>query len=121
MVRRVDLHYRRLGKVAEALVDDEDYDRVSEHRWSLLRLPLALNSYARTMIGRRTVYLHRFIMDPPPDREVNHIDRNGLNNTRGNLETVTHQLNIQRGVARRAMDQWLLSQGRVRSDSGKLL
>lgn len=41
----------------------------------------------------RTVELHRLIMNPPKGMEVDHINRNGLDNRRTNLRIVDHQTN----------------------------
>lgn len=45
---------------------------------------------------RTTVYLHRYIFDlPPKEIHIDHIDHNGLNNTRENLREVNHFENSQ--------------------------
>lgn len=83
-----------------AIVDDEDFERVSEFKWR-----------AKTQVQRRTVYairsvrredggwttegLHRFILSPPHGITVDHIDRNGLNNRRENLRFATTNENGQ--------------------------
>jgi hypothetical protein len=38
--------------------------------------------------------LHRFILDAPPGQLVDHKDRDGLNNTRGNLRFATGTQNL---------------------------
>lgn len=37
--------------------------------------------------------MHRLILKPKQGQEVDHIDHNGLNNTRANLRVVTHSEN----------------------------
>ena len=44
---------------------------------------------------KRTIRLHRYIMDPPDDMEVDHADHDGLNNTRTNLSIVEPDENKQ--------------------------
>lgn len=39
--------------------------------------------------GQRPEYLHRRIMNPPADMEVDHLDYDTLNNQRSNLDVVT--------------------------------
>lgn len=90
------------GKVA--LVDEADYEWLMQWRWSA-RSPVNSNtSYAvRTSWrkGRTCVLLmHRLILDAPPEMQVDHIDGNGLNNTRANLRLATHTQN-QHNAARR--------------------
>jgi hypothetical protein len=78
------------------LVDDEDVGKVSIGTWRLRRNKNAL--YAVRSLrkgGHRTLYLHRFILDPPPHLEVDHINGNGLDNRRANLRLCTHERNCK--------------------------
>lgn len=43
----------------------------------------------------KTYFLHRAIMKCPPDKVVDHIDRNPLNNLKENLRVCTHEENLQ--------------------------
>jgi hypothetical protein len=72
---------------AHALVDEGDAERVLARRWRLE------GGYART--GKQGLGMHRFILRPPGDKEVDHIDHNRLNNQRSNLRVCTHQVNTQ--------------------------
>jgi hypothetical protein len=92
-----------------AYVDEADYEQVSRHRWYVLTAPRSLTKYARTTINRKTVYLHRMIMNPPEHLVIDHIDGDGLNNTRENLRVTTHSDNIGSIASRRAYDEWQLS------------
>jgi len=42
---------------------------------------------------KRRIYLHRFLMDFPNALEIDHVDGDGLNNTRSNLKIVNRQQN----------------------------
>lgn len=67
-----------------ALVDDEDYDRVMEHNWCIG------SGYAvSNVVGR----MHRFIMNPPDDMEVDHIFHNRLDNRKSQLRVCTPKEN----------------------------
>lgn len=70
-----------------AIIDEEDFEHVSRHEWRAMVLPDA--TYAVRDEGpkkaRRCVYMHREIMDAPQGVQVDHWDRNGLNNRRANL------------------------------------
>jgi hypothetical protein len=69
-----------------ALVDDDDFERVSQYRWSLLPVKDRRTFYAMCKEGAgRGLYMHRFIVGAPPELHVDHIDGLGLNNVRENL------------------------------------
>jgi len=83
------------GKVA--LVDDEDFELVSRHKWYAHKA--FRNVYADTHIRpiKRQVNLlmHILIMGKKQGFEIDHINHNGLDNRRSNLRHVTHAHNIQ--------------------------
>lgn len=85
----------------EAIIDTEDYERVSQFRWfAKTKKPGGDDVYAarsqRDGKKVRTVYLHRFIMNCPTNKEVDHGDTDHLNCRRSNLEIVTRQENMNR-------------------------
>jgi AP2 domain. len=79
-----------------ALVDDEDYDWLNQHRWSFqIRVPGRPSSggYAMRWAGGRNLTMHRELMDSPPGLEVDHRNGDGLDNQRANLRVATRSLN----------------------------
>ena len=66
------------------MIDAEDLERVKEHYWSLDR-----KDYWHTQIWEDGIShyqsLHRFLIGPPEDKVVDHIDRNKNNNSKKNL------------------------------------
>lgn len=74
-----------------ALVDDEDYEKLSAVNWCAANQ--RTHWYAVRGVGprgkQRTVYMHRVIMRPPKSMTIDHIDGDGLNNTRANLRIAT--------------------------------
>jgi hypothetical protein len=67
-----------------ALVDEADYDALSQYHWHLCGGGYA----ARCEKGKR-VLMHRQIMQPAKGMFVDHIDSNRANNSRSNLRTCT--------------------------------
>lgn len=76
-----------------ALVDDEDFERISTYRWNLLRCRNIM--YAQCHLTDRTVLMHRLVMNAPKGMNVDHRDQDGLNNQKSNLRVCTHTQNLQ--------------------------
>jgi hypothetical protein len=68
-----------------AIVDDEDFDLLSQHRWYLKKGKRT--SYALTYIAGRGKYMHRLLR--PEVHIVDHKDGNGLNNQKENFRACT--------------------------------
>lgn len=84
-----------VGEGQYAFVDAADYEWLKDWNWYLQ------GGYAARKEGRKTIYMHRAIMDPPPGKMVDHHDHNKLNNYRSNLRICSRQEN-QRNVCKRA-------------------
>ncbi len=89
-----------------AIVDAEDAALVLRYRWCRSTSPGSLTNYAKTGSSGGCLYLHRLVMDAQPGTEINHIDGNGLNNTKANLEFVTRSQNMRRSYTQKAYDRW---------------
>lgn len=87
-----------------ALVDKEDYEKLSKHKWQAVKSTGGRDRFyvtrSITINGKRqAVRMHRSIMNAPQGMDVDHIDGNVLNNTRKNLRICTHSQNLMnRGV-----------------------
>jgi hypothetical protein len=79
----------KLGGKSEKVVyfDAEDIEKVMKYSWS--ECPGRKTTYAQANIGGRMVRMHRYLMDAPDGTEVDHQDRDGLNNRRYNLRIAT--------------------------------
>ena len=73
-----------------ALVDDKDYDFVSQKRWYAGG---PNKSYVVSTANSR-ITLHRYILNPPKGMVIDHIDGNGLNCTRANMRVCRHAQNL---------------------------
>jgi len=77
-----------LNQGKSTLINIEDLGAINEQRWFFD----SSNGYVRAKIWRdgkkRTVSLHQFLTNPPKGMEVDHINGDRLDNTRGNLRVV---------------------------------
>lgn len=76
-----------------ALVDDDDYDWLKTFRWNVMLPKNSSTVYARHYCNGKNNYMHVMIMGKKKGHELDHIDRNGLNNQRSNLRFVSHHKN----------------------------
>ena len=78
-----------------AIVDPEDYERLSRHKWHL-NMDVHTNYACRNiMIGPKKVQIkmHREILKPPRHLFVDHINHNGLDNRKANIRLATRSQN----------------------------
>jgi len=85
------------GKIA--IVDDEDYARLAEYKWSASpghKTSYAVRSQSTGIkYKRRIILMHKFLLGKPPfpRAEVDHINGDGLDNRRQNLRWCSHAEN----------------------------
>jgi len=84
------------GKVA--LVDDEDYESLSQFKWYAGKQRHTFYAERKNCEKgkRKRMIMHRVIMKDKLKENffVDHIDHNGLNNQKSNLRVVTHRENL---------------------------
>ena len=75
------------------IVDDEDYEMLVESSgwWAV---NLNGNYYAQGYKYGKNIYMHRYLLKPPEGMQVDHKNRNGLDNRRDNLRLATHGQNL---------------------------
>lgn len=71
------------------IIDSDDVERVTEYPWHLHKY-----GYAVASINGKSITLHRFITNAPPDQFVDHINRNRLDNRKSNLRFCTFEENL---------------------------
>lgn len=91
----------QLSQGFSAEISAEDYDRVSKYKWYVTFSGNRKKRYAIGRIsGRRMITMHRYILNVESSLQVDHIDGNGLNNTRENLRLATGTENQANGQKR---------------------
>lgn len=118
-MQTIPLTDRHGDVVAYALVDDEDYPMLAQHRWHLSRSGYAVRTLPRNGGTPGASYMHREVLglDTGDRRQGDHINRNRLDNRRANLRIATDAENRQnvrarggtsqhRGVYRRPSGRW---------------
>jgi len=90
------------GKVA--LVDAEDFEKLSTLNWyATWTRPEEKGGkcYARAWVKgstrkkRKSIYMHRFIMKPPRNKVVDHINGESLDCRKSNLRVITQMENTE--------------------------
>lgn len=76
-----------------AIVDDEDFERLNYYNWSLGKTGNTKKEYAKISIKRKTIKMHRLIMNTPQGMDTDHINGNGLDNRKSNLRICTQSQN----------------------------
>ena len=85
-----------------AIVDDEDYELVSKFRWHLkqkggryyARCKMFMGYLSGKSIGC-SMYLHRLILRPPKNKQIDHHNHNCLDCRKTNLRVCTNGQNKQ--------------------------
>jgi hypothetical protein len=88
-----------------ALVDDEDYDMLIGYKWYAWRCPKTKGYYAVCVTSRkfppkRTLRMHRVIMNAKSGEQIDHANHNTLDNRKVNLRRCTMAENNTNGRKR---------------------
>ena len=90
--------YNREGfECGRAIIDLEDVNKCKQYKWHIKKA-----KKTNYVIGRKNkssdrskVFLHKVILDYyNRDKDIDHINRNGLDNRKTNLRIVTHSVNL---------------------------
>ena len=78
-----------------ATVSDKDYKRVSKFKWFTAKRRSGIYAARSKRRGKfsDTILMHRFIRNAKDGIQVDHRDRNGLNNVRSNIRICTQTQN----------------------------
>lgn len=79
-----------------ALVDGEDYEELNQFKWSFSQMRNLKYAMRGSCVGgkRKTIYMHRQILNPPHNIHIDHDNGCGLDNRRANLRLATSAQNL---------------------------
>jgi hypothetical protein len=92
-------HTLHTSKGIVCKISPEDHDYLSQWSWCVAETASGLQRAQRKETKNKSVYMHQDVVNrcglvyDPKTHQVDHIDRNGMNNTRGNLRIVTRSCN----------------------------
>jgi hypothetical protein len=81
------MRYIKITQGYTAVVDDEDYDMLIQSKWQYA------SGYAKRSNAYGIRYMHRLLMDCPKDKQVDHINGDGLDNRKKNLRICSAEQN----------------------------
>ena len=99
-----------IGGRYSILFDYDDYDKIRQYHWSI-----SSNGYACSGAGKGQILFHRLVLNATPEENIDHINRNRLDNRKSNLRICSasqnsynkaHQSNCQSGYRGVALDQY---------------
>ena len=79
---------RKGNEKARAKIDIDDIDKVKEYRWNL-------DNYGYVKCTNKGIFIHRFIMNAPKGKSVDHINGDKLDNRKCNLRICTQANNLK--------------------------
>ena len=84
------MKYIPLTQGKQAIVDDEDFERVNQWKWCFHKGNNEKNAYAFRF---NSIRMHRFILNVPKGLHVDHINGDTLDNRKSNLRMCTNSEN----------------------------
>jgi len=95
MIRNIELFG---GKIT--IVDEDDYERLSKYSWHCIQGKYAARDVWRHNKRKLHIRMHREIMGFPEGLDVDHINRDTLDNRKENLRAVPHTINLRNQTMR---------------------
>jgi hypothetical protein len=83
----------QLSRDLVAIVDDDDYLRLSVFKWHALLAGRAFYAACKENKTHKLILMHRLVLYAPRGMEVDHVNGNSLDNRRENLRLASHAQN----------------------------
>lgn len=94
----IEINSKKYG-IMYSKIDSCNIEKIKNYQWGISYNKVKTNYYVASKIyvngKKRTVYLHRFILNVPKGYEIDHKDHNTLNNIEDNLQIVSHKINME--------------------------
>ena len=91
---------RKNNVLGKAIIDLDDLDKIKKYKWRLDSRKDKLNGYIAAGNSKNRITLHRLILNYDGPLQVDHINRNKLDNRKENLRIVPNVTNSQNINAR---------------------
>jgi hypothetical protein len=79
----------------EVMIDDEDYENLIEFVWYFHKSDGYVYKNIEKKRASKRISMHKFLMNPAEGMDIDHVDRNKLNNQKSNLRIVEHKINAR--------------------------
>lgn len=86
----ISINSKKFG-VHSVLIDDEDHLKIQGYKWHIIKIGGCF--YAEACVGKKRIRMHRLILAAKKGEIVDHVNHNGLDNTRVNLRFATTSQN----------------------------
>jgi hypothetical protein len=88
------------------IIDDEDFDKIKDYKWyvhlAIHDTKYYIRSVSKTLNGKRkTILLHRTIMNCPENKVIDHINGDTLDNRKCNLRICNQGDNVKNASKRK--------------------
>ncbi len=80
-----------------AIIDDEDYESLNQYKWHAQKASNGFYAVRCVYVNRKCIKLgmHRQVLPCLDNQEIDHKNRNTLDNRKSNLRIVTHAQNMK--------------------------
>lgn len=89
--------------IFEVLIDEDSYEKTKQYTWSIAMIKSGNKKNPRPYCSKLKIFLYRFILEYDENMDIDHINRNTLDNRKENLRVCSRLDNIHnRGDYQRA-------------------